>query len=285
MSNKIKTRQITESALMCALYAVLLLVNMQTSLLVESSLPWIFTFPILVCTARTTVYMGCVSAAAMAVETLLFGGFTTWFYSWSHIVIGLGYGIGVKKGWSLEAKFVWTLVLCCLCNFCILNLWAGLFGMDYTQETALVQSVLPDISPAAVLIMVIAVISLLEAFCIVLMAQLLLVRLRIAPQAVSEFLAVKPSRTVGWICLGLLGLGLGLLVFKGANPLLENAAWVLLFLTCLVLDYYGILWMFGLSVRLQKRWLAAVAVLGAFIPLVQFIWIGGGLWSCLSAKK
>ena len=83
-----KTKELTRGAMVCALYGILLFINQQTALTIESSMNWIFTFPVLIYTGMYGSNMGGIVAVAMAMMTFLFGGFTTWFYSWTSILIG-----------------------------------------------------------------------------------------------------------------------------------------------------------------------------------------------------
>ena len=79
MNSTIKTRQITRGAMVCAIYGVMLLVNQQFALALEESMSWLFAFPILIYAAQNPVAIAGVCALAMALESFLFCGFSTWF--------------------------------------------------------------------------------------------------------------------------------------------------------------------------------------------------------------
>lgn len=84
----IKTKQITKGAMVCAIYGALLFLNQQSALMIESSASWIFAFPVLIYTAMSGVKMGALVTVCMGLMTMFFGGFTTWFYSWTSLLIG-----------------------------------------------------------------------------------------------------------------------------------------------------------------------------------------------------
>ena len=92
-----KTNILTQGALCLSLYGVLLLFNQQTGLLIESMMNWVFILPILIYSAKAGLYPGGITAFSMAILSFLFGTFTTWFYSWSAILIGFVYGAGLYK--------------------------------------------------------------------------------------------------------------------------------------------------------------------------------------------
>lgn len=94
--------------MVCAIYGIMLFANQQFALAIEDGMSWIFAFPILIYAAQNPSSVAAVCAAAMALETFLFGGFTTWFYSWTSIVIGYLYGIGIYRRWSSDIKLVVT---------------------------------------------------------------------------------------------------------------------------------------------------------------------------------
>ena len=85
------TKQITRGAMMCAIYGLLLFLNQQTALTIETSANWLFAFPVLSYTSMYGNYGGGIVSIAMILMTFLFGGFTAWFYSCTAILIGYLY--------------------------------------------------------------------------------------------------------------------------------------------------------------------------------------------------
>ena len=95
-----KTSSITKGAMCVAIYGLLLLLNQQTGLMIEASLSWVFIMPILLYSASQGVRAGLVTGISMGLLSFLFGSFTTWFYSWSALLIGYLYGVGVHQQFS-----------------------------------------------------------------------------------------------------------------------------------------------------------------------------------------
>ena len=112
----IKTKQITQGAMVCAIYGALLFLNQQSALMIETSASWIFAFPVLIYTAMQGYKIGLLVSLCMAIMTMFFGGFTTWFYSWTSILIGLVYGIGVSKHFKNMTNFIFCFILSTLAN-------------------------------------------------------------------------------------------------------------------------------------------------------------------------
>ena len=134
----IKTKQITTGAMVCAIYGALLFLNQQSALMIESSASWIFAFPVLIYTVMSGVKMGALVTICMGLMTMFFGGFTTWFYSWTSLLIGFIYGAGVFKHAKNMTNFIICFILSIIANLCIILLWSTLFGICllYTSDAA-----------------------------------------------------------------------------------------------------------------------------------------------------
>ena len=100
----ITTRDVTRGAMAAAIYALLLFLNQQTALGVETAIPWLFIFPIYLYAAASPFQASFTCALAMILETFLFGGFTTWFYSWTGILSGFLAGAAIRKGASGQVR-------------------------------------------------------------------------------------------------------------------------------------------------------------------------------------
>ncbi len=143
----IKTKQITKGAMVCAIYGALLFLNQQSALMIESSASWIFfAFPVLIYTAMNGVKMGVLVTVCMGLMTMFFGGFTTWFYSWTSLLIGFLYGVGVSKHVKNMTNFIFCFILSVLANLCIILLWSKLFGIDFYEDFRLISQYIPFIS-------------------------------------------------------------------------------------------------------------------------------------------
>ena len=151
--------------MVCALYGILLFINQQTALTIESSMNWIFTFPVLIYTGMYGSNMGGIVAVAMAMMTFLFGGFTTWFYSWTSILIGFIYGIGLYKRWGHVLNFSICAILSVISSALIIYLWAGIFGYDLATEFADILAIAPWIHLQVLVFVFVILLGILQAFC------------------------------------------------------------------------------------------------------------------------
>ena len=64
------TKELTRGAMMCAIYGALLFINQQTALSIETIVPWIFVFPILIYTVNSNIKMSALVAIAMGLLTV-----------------------------------------------------------------------------------------------------------------------------------------------------------------------------------------------------------------------
>lgn len=277
-----KTKPITFGAMCCGIYALLLLINQQTSLLLESSFSFIFSFPVLVYTAMFGWKNGLITGFSMILMTFFLGGFTTWIYSISSVAIGWGFGAGVYLKQSFFYQILWTFLISCLSNYAILGIWAGIFGLDSSADMEMLNQFLPWLNWSTYLAILVIFTSVLETACIVLMARLLLLRLKIKMAPIPHLMSVQPSKGLGLLSILLWGIA----IFVNMNVIKlgidgENLFFLFIVLDFFILDFYGILHVFKLAVQKQNRFLAALAVLGAFIPGLNLVWIGLGEWDSL----
>lgn len=92
-------RKISEGGLMCALIGVILLLNRQTAGVFEASFYWILSLPILVYAARYDLKWSIIVSSATLLLSMMISSPATIFYLFSSLVIGVVYGVGVRKKW------------------------------------------------------------------------------------------------------------------------------------------------------------------------------------------
>ncbi len=281
MNSTIKTRQITRGAMVCAIYGVMLLVNQQFALALEESMSWLFAFPILIYAAQNPVAIAGVCALAMALESFLFGGFTTWFYSWTSILIGLCYGIGVYKRWSNGLKLGVTFVLSCVSYGLIFAVWAGIFGLDLQEDFAWIQRWLPFVDWRVFVGAVVFLLSLLQTVCIHLLAVMVCIRMKIWIPPIRKVAQIRPKRWIGFVTIVLLALFSMSQSMVKCSSEIQDIVMMATFIDLCVLDYYGIVYMMDRCIRHNKRSLTFFAILGGFVPGLNLIWIVLGELDCL----
>ena len=276
-----ETKHITQGAMACALYGLLLLINQQTALTIELSFPWLFAFPILIFTAKYGKSISVVVAISMALLTLLFGSFTTWFYSWMAIVSGLIYGWGIDHKWKHTINFMVAFVISFIGNAMIIYLWASLFGYDLTSDFAWFSQYFPDIHMQTLMFLFVLVSAMLHALPIHMLAIKVCSRMKIE---MAHFHSPIEMRSPRWF--GILSLLVGILFFLSQSMVelsegVQVVLQVLFIVDLIILDYLGVIYFLSLCIVNNQRKRIPFSIIGAWIPIVQWIWVISGLMDCL----
>ena len=275
------TKMLTRGAMVCAIYGALLLINQQTALSLETAAPWVFVFPVLIYTAQSTPYAGGLVAIAMALMSFLFGSFTTWFYSWCSIAIGWIYGIGILKQWKNMTNFAICLILSLISTALTVTVWAGIFGMDLSEDFAILHKIVPNVDFFVFMILFIILMGLLQALCIHLVSIMVCIRLKIPTRPLHS---IRSMHAPSWI--GAVSLLIWFIYLFGQNMVecsqnVRNIFQLLWFLDCFVLVYFGVLFLLDACIRHNIRKMSFFVIFGAFIPIVNFVWMAFGELDCL----
>lgn len=275
------TQQLTRGAMTCAIYGVLLFLNQQTGMTIETSASWIFIFPILIYTAMYGAKTSSLVAIAMALMTFLFGGFTTWFYSWSAILMGYVYGSGIYQKFKNITNFILLFIFSFISTVMMVYLWAGVFGMDMTEDFQWITQYISFIRWDAFVFMVVLLMAVMQAICVHLVAIMLCQRLNIEMIPLHGLNEISSPR---WV--GVASIIVWLAFFLGQNVIelsteAQSFLQILWFVDCVILDFYGVIYFMTLVLKSRQRKRAPLAILGAFIPIVQMLWILSGEMDCL----
>lgn len=276
-----KTQDITRGAMVCALYAVLLLINQQTALMLENSLTWIFIFPIYLYAAQAPTAAALCAGTAMALESFLFGGFTTWFYSWTSILTGLAGGIALHKQMASSLRMLLMFVIQFAGTLLILFLWAGIFDMDLTEDFAMVQAVVPWLDPWVFMILFAAVMAFTMALCVHVVGAAICRKLHIPVRPLTPISQIRGHSWVGWAFLVTLAL---FFLFSGMvlwNIEVRNLLILALAPELVYLDYYGAICALR---RCHTRLMVFFIIMGTIIPGIQMILAAIGLFHTLRRK-
>lgn len=279
------TKQITRGAMMCAIYGLLLFLNQQTALTIETSANWLFAFPILIYTSMYGNYGGGIVSLAMILMTFLFGGFTTWFYSWSAILIGYLYGSGVYHKRSHMSNFLLTAILSIIATALIIYLWAGIFGYDVNTDFKDIVALFPTIHLRVLVFLFVIVLGTMEALAIHMVGLMICMRLKI------DMVPIKPiTKMLAPRWFGILSILMCVLYLFSQNVLhlsvdITDLLQVLAILDLMVLDYFGVLYFMNKVIQKSQRKWAFFAIIGAFIPIVNGIWVVAGLLDCLCGLR
>lgn len=279
-----QTKDITRGALICALYGLLLLLNQQTGAWIETTFSWVGVFPIFIYTMQTNPKAGFFGLVAMILMTPFFGGFTTWFTFWTFLIIGYLYAIGMKKQISHMKNFIGLLIASWSQNALMILFWSSLFGFDLHQDFAMIQTFLPWIDFFVFTIMVIGFLALLQSLCIHLLAILLMTRLRIPMRPLTPIYQTHASRSFSIASI------LMCIIFFFSQNVLEcsqgiiDFIQIIYFIDIVILIYYGVLYGLRFCIQKQRRKWTFFVILAAFIPGVQLIYAGLGIYDGLKQR-
>lgn len=268
-----------------AIYALLLFLNEQFGLFIETTFSWAFCFPILIYASTQPIYPSIICAIGMILETLLFGGFTTWFYSWTSILIGLFYGICTWKRKSSAFKLGGVFILSFLSYWLIFFLYAKIFALDYMEDFKLFHEIFPFLDLFVFLTLTVVLLSLLQTICIHLLAMMIYIRMKIETVPMKKVWQIKPPL---WLGVGSIIL---LVVFLASQSVIEcseraNDLILIAFaLDLMALDYYGVVYMIHYCIAHRKRQWTFFAILLGFIPPLCLISIGLGELDCLLSLR
>lgn len=279
-----KTSSITKGAMCVALYGLLLLLNQQTGMMIEASLSWVFIMPILLYSASQGIRAGFVTAISMGFLSFLFGSFTTWFYSWSALLIGYVYGVGVYKQFKHRTNFFICFVFSTISYVAMVYIWAALFGLDMHADFKELSSWIPFIDFQAFCALFVLFMGFLQALCVHLLAILLCNRLHIPIRNIGSLKDIQ-----GNSAFGMASIGIWLLFFFGQNvleyPIWQTGLQIFFFADCMLLSFFGAIVLMDYGIQKNIKKFSFFAVFGAVIPVVNLVWIFLGELDCLFAIR
>lgn len=276
-----KTKEITRGAMVCAIYGALLFLNQQTALTIETTASWVFVFPILIYTAQSGVKAGLVTCISMGMMTFLFGSFTTWFYSLTSLVTGYVYGLGLNKKFKNMTNLALCFIFSFISNVCTVLVWSAVFGIDPLSEFESIKEMIPFINFNAFIFIFIVFLAGLQALCIHLVSIMVCMRMHIPFRPIVPLTRQKSPKSVGIVSLVVWAVFfLCQNVLKCSQSLLDLVQ-IIWFIDCMVLLYYGVIYFMHYCVVHDKRRLSFLAICGAFVPVLNFIWMLFGELDCL----
>lgn len=273
-----RVHNITEGSMMVALVGAALLINRQFAGILEYALYWILTFPILIYTIRYGVKNALVVSFCMLMIGFMLSMPTTMFYLAVSLLAGIVYGGGVRKKWS-NGKLLWVTGIITLFSYIITTIvFAEMFGYDPMEDIELLTSMLNTfhISGVAIgeLVIVITIIStllmtVLQTFCIHLIAYVLMRRLKMPVQPMKNVYDIKMPKSIGYISI-IIWVLFFLSNMVELNESIRTWAislWLIMFIITIA---FGVITLMSVLVMSGKRkWVFLIAVL-AFVPIVNY---------------
>ena len=165
-------RMLCEGAMMCALTALVLLINRIFGGMIETAFPWLLVFPLLIYCVRHGIKAALTCSVSIVLLSLMLCTFTTLFYVLSAVLCALAYGSGVRQGVANRTLLWRTGLISFTSNLLSMVVLASLFGYDPLEEAQLLselfQAGAQTIMQAALAIAIFSVIvcSLLQTLCI-----------------------------------------------------------------------------------------------------------------------
>lgn len=260
-----------------ALYGLLLLLNQQTGLMIENSLTWVFIFPIYIFAAMSTPAAAGCAAASMALLTFLFGGFSTWFYSWTSLATGLAGGITLKKDWPSSWRMALMFVIQFVGNMLMIFVWAGIFDMDLSEDFAMITQYVPWLDPWIFATLFAALLALSIVICVQFVGSTLLRLLHIPTRPLTPVTQIAPHPWIAWLFVGTMAVFAVCPNMVLWNMEVRNLLLLVLVPCFLYLDYYGAVVLLQRCVRTGHTGWSPLIIFGTFIPGPCFIWAIVGL--------
>lgn len=204
------TKKITEGAMMCTIVCLFLLLNRQLGNMLEYAIYWVLSFPILIYTAKYGVKSAILPSVCMLLLSVMLGAFTTVFYLFSSIFIGIVYGGGVRKNWKNGNLLLCSVIFTFFSYLITTVLFASLFGYDISDDIQLVERILEvahmqdtnamELLPVF-LVLFAVLMSFLQALCIHMVSNVLLSRLQIPVRKMKNPMEINILVWIGVVIL------------------------------------------------------------------------------------
>ncbi|MEG2684740.1 MAG: DUF2232 domain-containing protein [Erysipelotrichaceae bacterium] len=292
MNNNVK--RISEGAMMIAFIGVFLFLNLQTGTILESSLYWLLSFPIIIYATKYGWKDSIVVGVAMLILTMILAPITTLFYVGSSVIVGIVYGGFAHDHKSnimlLGSCFIFTLITYVV----TMLLFATVFGYDIATTGQDITNILTQLNmdiPSNIMqlaimgtILCIILLSALQSACVHLISIILLAKLRITKIKVKNVFDIYMPKYLAYISIVVYAISLvNRFIVLDTNValgittafyviLMINIAYGSIFLTCAMVLYN------------KKNYMIAL-VIAIFVPGVQTIIAMIGIADCLMNWK
>lgn len=206
-----QVRKLTEGAMMCALFGLVLLLNRQFAGILEIFFVYILPLPLIVYTVKHGFRSGCVCAVSISFLSLMISSFSSMVYSIMAVVIGLIYGQMCRRNVSNGVIIAVTMLLTMALEVCCCIVFSGLFGYDVFADA---QMLMEAFDAAGMVIpgdlgmnffLMIAVLSVIltgvmEGILVHVLANFLLKRLKIEVKAIKPIALWNVPKWIGYVC-------------------------------------------------------------------------------------
>lgn len=269
-----EVRKITEGAAMIALISVFLLIDRQFAGQLNVYFAWIIPLPIIIYTARYGFKAGWLPYVGVVIIALMLSTLPSLIFAAMYGLVGLFYGLGIKKRFDNRTQFLFTSLFTTIIYFLSMVLFASFFGYDMGDEIKIVTEFLRamDVEPISgeanvirlVIVMTIFFGAILEAYLLHIFARILLrrvVRITIPPSTpLSKF---KFPAYIGYILMALL-FAWPLVTQLKLNQMGQNVGYTLFVFSTIAIVSHALI----LLAVLQKRYRIHTLVFTAVLSLL-----------------
>lgn len=291
MKNQVRT--ITEGSVMLGIIGIVLFLNLQFGMLLQSYFVFVFPIPIIIYTIRYGFKNGIILFTAAIILTLILGQFTTLFYTITGLILGLVYGYGILKNRTNDWIIMTSIVVNSISVILETYVLAKLFGYDIVSEINLIVlevSKIPELATIlnmdALIISMIPLLlitmSIMQTIIIHMISIVLLRRLKISYRKAKP---IELFRLPIWA-----GVIVTIALFSGKYLVTTNSVTYqviginLAVFSQLIATFYGFCLIKFYAKRSGNKSVTTFAILGfLFLPsLVIYAFIGLGLLDCFT---
>ncbi len=266
-------RKITEGAMICAIYGMLLFLNMQSGFVLEYQLMFVLPLGMIVYRVRHDLASSIAVAISVLFLTFLMGIPTTYFLFGASLISGIIYSSALLKQVSRRHLLIIAMVTSFLLNFIVSYGLAGFFGIDieatfneietitremYPGSLDLIEGSLDDIIFASYMI-TIAFTAIFEGLLVHWSSQILFKRLKIKVNTVNKPISIVGSRPLGYVAFIFFSCGI-ILSYVKMNEMVELLGMVLHYISMVYLFQFGFIGLTLLGVVYLKRNIAMILV-------------------------
>ncbi len=280
-----QVKAMTEGALMCALVGVLLFLNRQFGGVIEYTLYWVMTFPILIYTVKYGVKHAIVVAFSMFFLSVMLSTPTMIFYLCSCVLLGLIYGGGIRKRWSNTWLLTITGIVTLFSYIITMVLFAHVFGYNPNDDLALFLNMFHQLQLSIgnvelfakiLFIIVLCLVTFLQTICVHMLSMLLLRRLKLYEYHMKSFYDIRLPKIIGYACFSIWILFLYGNVVKLDSMLYAYILGLWMVMNIVSIGYGVMTCLLWLLMNRRRKW-ALLIVVGACLPVIQLIIAGIGI--------
>lgn len=297
---KNETLKITTGGMFVAIFAILLIINRQTGMMLEELIMYILPIPMVAYSAKWGWKTSIPVLIAMGLISIIFGDITTIFYAVTEALVGMVMGSRIHRKAEMTKTLLAVIGLSVICNLLNTVIFASLFGYNLTEEitemhdmmiqayqqaysmsgtdaTAIIQNLESLLTPEYLMrVIVISMIALgaIQGVLVYYISLMILNRLHFQlpkPKPLMEYYPPKWSGLLAFLCLGAYIVTYNKVTNENVSNILETAGMCgMLYLA--VFGFMGILLLTRQYITKKKVVGVLIGILGYFImPQIEML--------------